>query len=342
MPHPDNSGWMSMLAGHPVRPARLTSVDEVAARRALLDLGAANAELPDIGSSHHVEIGARDGAPLMAEVYVPAADPPFPVLLYMHGGAWCLGSSAATRRLGHRFAEHGFLVVNLDYALAPEHPFPAAVADVVYAARWATVAAHAYGGDGGRLSVAGDSAGAQLAAAAVTYLAGGSDRPLEEHDLAGVQVEFAAALLLYGVFDFPLLVRHPGSNVGSLEVMFLQAHLGPNYLALFRDPLISPVYSAQLSVFPPTYLSCGDEDSLLGQTLSMTAALAAANVPTTCSVVAGADHAFFQLEHVLAQAHPEVERALSWLGRMVAFPPARVDSPQHPQTRARDALAGVR
>jgi acetyl esterase len=321
---------MSLLLGHPVVPKRLRSIDEIAERRAFFDLSAANADLPEVAELHeHVEL--RSG--LSAEIYVPLGTGPFPVFLYMHGGAWCLGGAAALRKVGHRIAEHGFVVCNLDYRLAPEYPFPAAVEDTVYAARWLRQNAARFGGAGESIAIGGDSAGAQLASAAIVYVNGGSSEPLDEGDLASFEVGFSAALLLYGVFDFPLLVQEPGSNVGSLEVMYNRAHLGPGYLGKHRNPLVSPVFAPNLASFPPCYLSCGDEDSLLGQTLSMTKALAAANVPTTTSVVAGADHAFWQLEHALPAARAETERALAWLRDTVASPPARVGDPHHPVER---------
>ena len=323
---------MSLLLGRPVEPKRLQSIDEIPERRALFDLSAANADLPAIAALHE-DVELRPG--LRAEVYVPLGAGPFPVFLYMHGGAWCLGGAAGVRRVGHRIAEHGFVVCNLDYRLAPEHPFPAAVEDTVYAARWLTRHASRFGGSGESIAIGGDSAGAQLASAAIVHLNGGSSEALEESDLAGVAVAFSAALLLYGVFDFPLLVQEPGSNVGSLEVMYNRAHLGPGYLGRHRNPLVSPSFAPNLASFPACYLSCGDEDSLLGQTLSMTKALARANVPTTTSVVAGADHAFWQLEHALPAARPEVERALAWLRDTVASPPPRVGDPRHPVEQIR-------
>jgi acetyl esterase len=321
---------MSMLFGKPVQPKRVTSLDEIPARRELFDPAAANVDMPEIGELHE-DVELREQ--LTAEVYVPHGPGPFPVFLYLHGGAWCLGSAAGLRKVGYRIAEHGFVVCNLDYRLAPEHPFPAAVEDTVYAARWLTQNAARFGGDGTRVAIGGDSAGAQLSAAAISFLSGGSGETLDEGDLGSVAVEFSAALLLYGVFDFPLLVQEPGSNVGSLEWLYNRAHLGPGFLGKHRNPLVSPAFAPNLRAFPPCYLSCGDEDSLLGQTLSMTRALTAADVPVTTSVVAGADHAFWQLEHVLPVARPEVERGLAWLRDTVADPPPRIGDPDHPVSR---------
>jgi acetyl esterase/lipase len=101
-------------------------------------------------------------------------------------------------------------------------------------------------------------------------------------------------------------------------MMFKYAHLGPTFLSLHRSPLVSPVFAPGLEAFPPTYLSCGDRDLLLPQSLSMAKALAKAGVSTTLSVVAGADHTFAQLEDDLPCATPELDRTFAWLAEHAA------------------------
>ena len=317
MPHPDNSNWMSMLFGRPVKLERPLSPDDIVGRREKFDLSATNAEpLADVAQAHRaVPVRERrDGSTLAADVYVPHGDPPFPTLLYLHGSMFCLASSWDFRKLARRYAEQGFCVFVLDYALAPERPFPCAVKVAVCALRWLTRNAADFGGDASRLLVAGDSAGANIGAGAIAYLAGNDGRELDQGDLAGVATALTAAAFFYGIFDFPLLMREPFSNVGSIEVMGNQAYLGPHYLTVHTDPLVSPAL-ADVSGFPPTYVTCGAEDSFLGQSLSLAKALALANVPLTLSVVQGADHAFAQLDHLLPQAAEELQRVFTWLRR---------------------------
>ena len=308
MPNPDNTKWISMVLGRPITPgAPMTSTAEIPQRRAFWDVDALQPlEPPRLGATHEVVL--REG--LAGELYVPEGKGPFPCLLYLHGGWWIMWSAAHVRRIATRFAEGGFLVLNLDYRLAPEHPFPAAAEDAVYAARWLVENAAHYGGDPSRLVVGGDSVGANLSATTVAALSAGEDI-LDGGDLAGVPVSFSGALLLYGVFDMPLAMQEPLTNAGMIELA-TQAYLGATFLRQLRNPLVSPIY-ADLSRFPPCYVSCGDEDSLLGQSFAMAKALTLANVPTTCSVVAGADHGFVYLEHLLPGATPEVERMLAWM-----------------------------
>ena len=159
------------------------------------------------------------------------------------------------------------------------------------------------------MTIGGSSSGANLSAATISYL-NGLDANIDEGDLAGISVRFSGALLLYGVYDFPLL-QEPGSFAGNL--FFWLAYLGPQLLSVYRDPLISPIYAPNLNKFPPTYLSSGDEDSALNQSLAMTKALTRVDVPTTLSVVAGVDHEFLLFEDNLKPVTAEYERIIAWL-----------------------------
>lgn len=309
----DSPAWMRHLFGPEARRRPIESIEQVVENR-FLELPLVNADPPEIAEVHEqVVLRERHGTALTAELYVPKGKPPFPAFLYMHGGGWCHGSAASVRRLARRIAEQGVFVCNLDYGLAPEHAFPWAVEDAVYACRWLVRNAERYGGDAAHVAIGGDSAGANLAAAAIVHLSGGGERELDEGELAGVDVDFAAALFLYGVFDFPLLMSDPAPPFGAVETMFNRAYLGENFLARHRDPLVSPIYAANIAGFPPVYLASGDGDYLIGQSLAMTKALAAASVPTTLSVVEGAQHAFAQLEHALPTVTPELERIFAWL-----------------------------
>ena len=313
MPHPNNDNWISLLAGRPVKAVPANSIDEIPAQRMRTVNPDANKNLPEMAEVHEkVIIRERGGFALTAEIYVPKGEGPFPVFLYLHGGGWCVGSAERVRAPAMRIAERGFVMVNLNYSLAPERPYPNAIEDCVYAARWATLNAKSYNGDGSRLFIAGDSAGANLSAATIVALTG-SGHDIDEGDLAGVPVSFGGALLFYGVLDFPMAVREPGSNAGGVEMNWNRAYLGPHFLKQHYNPLVSPIYAPNLDKFPPTYLSCGDEDSLLGHSLAMTKALTQVNVPTTLSVIQGLDHAFSYVENALPKVTPEFERILAWL-----------------------------
>ena len=315
MPNPDNSGWMSLLLGVPVAAGRSTSPDEIPAIRAGLDLSVNNVDMPSMAEDHlGVVLWEGHGRSLTADVHVPPGDGPFPVLVYFHGGGFCIADAAAVRRPCLRLAAGAqFVVVNVNYALAPENPFPAAVEDAVYACRWAVRHAADYCGDPNLLFVAGDSAGANLASVCVHVFHGGITE-IDGRDLTEIGVRVSGALLYFGLFDLPMAVLEPGSNRGAVEVWWHQAYLGPNWLDHSQSPLVSPLRSPYLDRFPPTYLTVGSEDSLASQTLEMARRLCAADVSTTVSVVADVDHAFHYVEQKIPElVTPEIERNIAWL-----------------------------
>ena len=312
MANPNNNNWMSMLVGQDIEPPLPQTVEEIPFVRQAMDFSSLNVDMPDIGKSETVEIRNKDGWKLVSEVYIPKGEGPFPVILYMHGGGWCVGSSEGVRRKTMRLAENGFVVFNLEYSLAPERPFPNAPEDVVYAARWITKNAQNFKGDASKMIISGDSAGANLSAVAI-HILHGDNQAVDGGDLSDVKVNFSGALLYYGVLDFPLMIKEPLSNSGYVEVWFTRGYLGPNYLSKIQNPLVSPVFSPHIDKFPPCYLVCGDQDSLLSNTLSMTKTLTSHNVHTTVSIPGGFDHTFDYVEHKIEGVTPEIERLITWL-----------------------------
>lgn len=271
--------------------------------------GLLNVELPGIGAFHEgVEL--REG--LSADIHVPKGSGPFPVLVYLHGGGWVCGSPATHRKLAHRFAEAGFLVVNVDYRLAPEHPFPVPFEDCVFAIRWASSEAKRWGGDPERLAVGGDSAGANLGAAAAAALADDPARP-------------RALLLIYGVFDFgamdelarveaPLPGVPPDAAeklVGLMVDSYLGADPGAERLA---DPRVSPLRAA--GSLPPSHVVVGGADPLAAQASALVAALEREGVEHELFVDEGMPHGYVQMEF-LAPARPAIDRMIAFLRRVL-------------------------
>jgi acetyl esterase len=233
------------------------------------------------------------------------------VLVYLHGGGWVSGSPKTHRKLAHRFAEAGYLVFNVDYRLAPEHPFPTPFEDCLAATRWAHREAARFGGDATRLAIGGDSAGGNLSAAVAGALAGEPARP-------------KAALLIYGVFDFGMLADlsqvagddpRTSALAGEVVEMMTGAYLGKQrHDTLLRDPRVSPL--ALASRLPPTHVVVGSADPLAVQAEALVKALAAAGVPHEHWVDEGMPHGYAQLEF-LAPARPAIDRMVAFLRKHV-------------------------
>jgi acetyl esterase len=232
-----------------------------------------NNDLPKIGALHE---GVAIAPDLRADVMVPAGTPPFPVVLYLHGGGWAFGSPKSFRKVGMTFAKNGFATVMLDYRLAPEHPFPAALDDVHAAVDWIGNNAARYG-LGGRIAIGGDSAGANLALAAA----------IRESD--SFRARLFALLLLYGVYDLAGALARANNHPG----LVLQVR---NYIANtpIGDPLVSPMF-ATFPALPPCLLMEGGADPFVGgEAGALAVRLARAGVPHELQIVPGAPHGFLQ------------------------------------------------
>lgn len=103
------------------------------------------------------------GVDRLADVYLPAGDGPYPVVMYLHGGGWRFGDRRLGPDLSRHFAQRGFAMVSIDYRLSSEAIFPAPVFDTLEAVAWVRAAAATYNFDAGRIGLWGSSAGGHLA-----------------------------------------------------------------------------------------------------------------------------------------------------------------------------------
>ncbi|ELZ57680.1 MULTISPECIES: alpha/beta hydrolase [Halorubrum] len=206
--------------------------------------------VPGPGDESRRATGGR-GSPddLDARLYLPAGDPPFPTVVFFHGGGFVLGSIRTHDWLcRHLTRESGCAVLSVEYRLAPENPFPAAVEDAYAAAEWAAAAPGRLRGTGD-VAVAGDSAGGTLAAV-TALMAAERDGP-----------EIAHQALLYpgiGVDPDQESVREHGGTVltrADIE-WFSEAYYRSEIHR--RNPYADPINAGDLSgVAPATVLTAG-------------------------------------------------------------------------------------
>ncbi len=227
------------------------------------------------------------GRRLPLRVYRPVAGASLPVVLYLHGGRFISGDFITHDPVCRQFADaSACIVIAVDYRLAPEHPFPAAVEDAWAAAQWAQQKGEEIGGNG-RWAIAGDSAGGNLAAASVLRLrARGNALP---HALA----------LVYPMLD--ATCSRPshqtcgnGCGAGSDDMKAGYRMYLPEGTDL-RTPCASPLFAGDLAGWPATLVLTAEYDSLRDEAEAFAQRLQQAGVPVTCRRYDGAIHGFFQM-----------------------------------------------
>lgn len=311
--------WIEQVVGAPLPVASpLISIDGIAERRAFYE-SLPPADDPDGAVVVHDQFVLRDGPErLVAEVYKPSDHGqrgPLPPFVFMHGGAFCIWNARMVRRATMRIAAAGFVVVSLNQRLAPEHPYPAALQDVIHAAHWIEDHAADLGADtSAGLSIGGDSSGANLAASATSYfLAGYTSLTSPEHQ-DKEPIAIRQALLLCGIYDIGKRMVERPSGPGTTEIMVNLAYLGPQFLTKHADPLVSPARARNLGEFPRTFVACGSRDNTLPQSLAFTSSLAEADANVTLSVFPGGDHEMLLLtEEQLPGVDAEWARIQRWL-----------------------------
>jgi monoterpene epsilon-lactone hydrolase len=223
------------------------------------------------------------------------------VLLFLHGGGFELGSIRSDGELAARLGRaSGMRVLLPEYRLAPEHPFPAAIDDVLAAWRWLRTD---QGVNAASVAVAGDSAGGGLAVALLTATRDAG----EELPAAAVLMSPTVDLTSSGASMTERADQDPVSTPAMLR-QFAAAYLAA---ADPRTPLASPLF-ASLAGLPPLLVQVGTADVLLSDSERLAAAAAEAGVEVTLEVGEGLPHVY-QLLLGTPEAAEATERAGKFL-----------------------------
>jgi acetyl esterase len=227
-----------------------------------------------------------------------------PVVLYFHGGAFVRGSLDDADAAAIQFAERfPALVVSVDYSLAPQHPFPAALEDAYHAARWVDAMGRTFGASGKKIFVAGHCAGGHIANG-LSFVA---------RDRGELRVE--AQALFSPMLDPSMTCladeRRVASDISASQCAASYRAYLPQ-AAQRIHPYAAPLESARLSGLPPTFIATAQNDLLHVEAEKYAARLSSAGVPT-------------QVVRYASASHEKVARELQPLHDAVSFFQNRLD-----------------
>ncbi|MDG4668922.1 alpha/beta hydrolase [Mycobacterium sp. 236(2023)] len=264
-------------------------------------------ELPR--SPIHPEVEAHDrvidgpAGPLTLRIYRPPSDQTvLPAVVFIHGGGWTVGDldtydgAARIHAVGA-----GAVVVSVDYRLAPEHPFPAAVDDVWAATQWVAQNAGDIGADPARLAVAGDSAGGNLAAVVAQ-----SARD------AGIALRFQLLWYPSTTFDTSLPSFAANAHAPILDLAsckgFSRWYIGD--LNMTDAPIALVPARGDLSGLPPAYIAVAGHDPLRDDGARYAELLVAAGVPVELHNAESLVHGYLGYAGIVPAATEATERAV--------------------------------
>jgi acetyl esterase len=304
--HPEVRALLEMMDAQGAPP--LETQDPVEARGARLEpmklLGGEPAELARVENlSIPRSGGPGPGGEIPVRLYASERGGLRPALVYFHGGGFVFGNldthDAVCRALAK---ESGAVVISVDYRLAPEHKFPAAVDDSYAATVWVAANAEKLGIDARRISVGGDSAGGNLA----TVVA------MRCRDAGGPTL--AAQVLIYPVTDSSSLetTSHREFGDGYFLTSAGMAWFTGHYLASAdekRHPEVSPLLAQNLGGLPPALVITAEFDPLRDEGEAYAQRLKQAGVPVTVTRYPGMIHGFVSMRGVLSGGRQAIAEA---------------------------------
>jgi len=276
--------FLEQMAAAGGTPLHESTPEEARALGAML--AARMGPAPEMARVEEHSIAGPDGA-VPVRVLVPL-EPARGVIVYYHGGGWVLGSIDESETMARKLAERtSCAVVLVEYRLAPEHRYPAAVDDAYAALVWAGEHLPDIAGKDVPLIVAGDSAGGNLAAVMA----------LRARDRGGPHI--ALQVLIYPVtdadFDRPSYTDPENQLLLTRDAMiWFWNHYAPDP-SRRTEPDASPLHAADLSGLPPAVVLTAEHDVLRDEGEAYAERLTSAGVPVDFKRHAGQMHGFFTL-----------------------------------------------
>jgi len=254
-----------------------------------------------------VRYGEADGVPLMLDVYYPeTATAPFAAVIYVHGGGWTAGDkqNGAGALDIPDLVSAGFLVVAVNYRLAPEYKFPAQIDDVRCAVRYLRANAEVYNVDPGRIGAWGGSAGGHLVS--LLGVTGDIGESAGDNSNAGESSRVQAVVDMFGPSD--LTQEFAGGAVGRRIGSQVFGAIDSSSRILVQASPVSYVSSDD----PPFLILQGEEDELVppSQSQELYDRLRAAGVPATLVMVKNAGHGLKPVGGTMNPSHEDIKELL--------------------------------
>ena len=283
--------------------------------RAFYEVGSGVLDIPPhkMARVEALRVPTRDGAELPAELVVPHpkraddAQPPkpWPVLLYLHGGGFTVGSVATHASLCRHLAHLAQVaVLSLDYRLAPEHKFPTAVNDAWDALQWLHAQAPALGLDPARIAIGGDSAGGTLSI------------------VTALQARDAGLTLRLQLLFYPGCAAHqdtPSHKTYAHGFVLEEASINWFFNQYINTPAdrddwrFSPLNAPDLDGAAPVWMGLAECDPLVDEGVMMADRFRMAGVPVDLEIYHGVTHEFIKMGRAIPEAlkaHQDAARAL--------------------------------
>jgi acetyl esterase len=303
------------------RGARPTELTPDLVRQAFRNDTATIAGWPiPVGAVTDLAIDSDHGS-IPARHYAPAGSGPRPLLVYYHGGGFVLGDLDGHDNVSRRICRDGDLhVLSVDYRLAPEHPFPAAVDDACAAFRWACANAKRLGALPDKIAVGGDSAGGNLAAV-VSQRAAAAGGPAP-----------CAQMLLYAALDRTvarpsLELFRKGFLISREDIDWYMLQYTGSSIAQ-PDPAQNPLCAAQFSGLAPALIVTAGFDPLRDEGEAYAEALRQAGVPVVLQRFDGLLHGFCSMATISPACGVALGEIIAALRTMMAETTSVAGGPQ--------------
>ncbi len=299
--HPQVAALLERVKLSPLPP--FYAVPPAAARRIYRDTRGATSPAPPEMGGLRLLLAPGPGGPIPLRAYRPAgtaAQEILPALVFFHGGGWVIGDLDTHDVVCRQISNAARCAVfSVEYRLAPEAPFPAAVEDCIAAARYVAAEAHALGVDARRIAVGGDSAGGNLAAVVC----------LDARDSGGPALCFQ--LLVYPATDqrsgHPSHARNAEGYLLTRQAMvYFRGHYLPRE-ADWLDWRASPLLASSLAGLPPAYTITAGYDPLVDEGRAYSERLVREGVKAEYREYPDMVHGFLLMGGVLDTANAAVE-----------------------------------